>query len=177
MSQKPSLVRAFFRKILDIFWESQGVPSAADAISAHASTDKKAKVLVSITCIIFLTCTMTLFCKGCYDESEIRDADSNARAYQNQLSEAERSLTEKDSQLLTLQSDYNESKREKDVAISKLTSERDDALSRVSQWETAPSNTASISSIADSVKSITNKTANLKIAIQSSNQVVFLESV
>ena len=122
MSGKFPLLRAYARRVKEIFWEWQGVKSAGEAVSDHASTEKKAKVLVSMSIIAIFTCLVTLQIKGCYDESEIRAADQTARSYQSQLSEADRNMREKDGQILRQQIENGNLK------------------SQLAQWQTMPQN-------------------------------------
>lgn len=89
---------------------------------------------------------------------QILQLSSDVQRLEGKLENTQRDFGE---QVANLKSDYNERLREKDAEIARVTGERDAALIRANQWETAPTTAMSMymsaSNILSEVKSAANQ--------------------
>ncbi len=113
MPTKPKLHKAYFRGFAGWFWDWVGIKSAGDAMTEHALTvERKGRFLASATIIILVCIGAGTWIRGCYDDSEIRSSEDNARSNDALAKTYESQLGAVNSQLLQTKVDANELKTE-----------------------------------------------------------------
>ena len=98
---------------------------------------RKAAALRFLCGVVIVTSVICVFCRGCYDDSEIRNADNNARSSDALAKTYKSQLDAVNKQIIESKVDANEMKRGKDEEISKLANENNSLRESISSLQAA----------------------------------------
>ena len=99
---------------------------------------KKAAALRFLCGVVIVAGGICFFCRGCYDESEIRSSDDNARSNDDLAKSYKSQLDAANATVVNLKVDAAEMKREKDAQIATLNTENASLKQRVTFLEALP---------------------------------------
>jgi hypothetical protein len=120
------------------FWDLIGIKSAGESMTEHALSAKKKGRFLAVALVFFVAFFgCGLFIRGCYDDAKIRAAERNSSNSELLIKTYKSQIDTANNQIIQLKVDANEVARSKDAEISKLASERNATLARLSLLETS----------------------------------------
>ncbi|MGA3283851.1 MAG: hypothetical protein ABSD57_05260 [Verrucomicrobiota bacterium] len=133
--EKPSTWREFIKGCHETFWRWYGFDTLADDFKSHGGAVRKGAALKFLCGVVIVTGVICVFCRGCYDESEIRSSDDNARSNDDLAKSYKSQLDAANTMIVNLKVDAAETKREKDMEISDLKTENVSLHSQIADFQ------------------------------------------